>query len=197
MIIGVKGLTYALLSSGGDGSAPVYSNGETLEDMMVNVDYSPDRDEGGFNADDHMIDRVSSINSVTVDIEVAKVPLEMRAKMLGWAVNTGGTEYTETSGDAPYVGVGFVYGDRYKGVDTYLPIWIYKTQFSLESDNAATKGETIDFQTRTLHGTSMGVQLDNTGVTSFRVIGATANTDGFTTYAAALAWLKGKAGIQG
>lgn len=197
MIIGVKGLTWAPIASGGEGSAVVYSGGESLTDMMVHVDYSVERDESGFYADDHQIDGENSVRAVNVSLELAKLPIAARKTILGWAEDSTNNEYSETDQPAPYVGVGFVYGDRYKGTITYIPIWIYKVQFGLDNENADTKGESISFQTRTISGKGMAVQLDSSGVGVFRTIGHAASAEGFATYAAALAWLKTKAGISG
>ncbi len=196
MIIGVKGLTWAQYVSGGDGSAVVYTGGETMADMMVHVDYSVERDDGSFYADDHKIDGENSVRSVRVSLELAKLPMAARSKILGWAVNQAGTEYSETGEPAPYVGVGFIYGDRYKGTDVFIPYWVYKVQFGLENENADTRGESINYQTRTIAGDGEAVQLESSGPFIFRVVGTTAGAEGFATYTEALNWLKAKAGIS-
>ncbi len=196
MIIGVKGLTWAQYVSGGNGAPVVYSGGETLADMMVHVDYTIERDEGAFHADDHKIDGENSIRSVRVGLELAKLPMAARASILGWEVNQAGTEYSETGDPAPYVGVGFVYGDRYKGTDVYIPIWVYKVQFGQENENADTRGESINYQTRSIVGDGEAVQLESGGKYIFRAVGTTAGAEGFTSYADALAWVKSKPGIS-
>lgn len=193
MIIGVRGLTWAKFASGGEGSACVYTGGESLTDMMVRVGYTTERDESGFYADDHKIDGENSVRSVSIELELAKLPLEARASMLGW--QKASNDYQETDQAAPYIGIGFIYAEKYKGTVVYTPHWIYKCQMGINDDGANTKGENVEFQTRTISGSGMAVSLDNSGVNVFRTIGAASGLDGFATYAAALAWLKNMAGI--
>ena len=83
MIIGVRDLTWAKVTSGGEGSAMVYSGGAQETDLMVRADQSEERSDVRFHADDHMIDSVNTLRSVTVSLELAKLPLAARAKILG------------------------------------------------------------------------------------------------------------------
>ena len=55
----------------------------------------------------------------------------------------------------PYVGIGFVVRYMENGVTTYAPVILPKAQFSPESLNAATQGESVEFQTTELTATVM------------------------------------------
>lgn len=55
----------------------------------------------------------------------------------------------------PYVGIGFVVRYMENGVTTYAPVILPKAQFSPESLNAATQGESVEFQTTDLTATVM------------------------------------------
>ena len=55
----------------------------------------------------------------------------------------------------PYVGIGFVVRYMENGVTTYAPVILPKAQFSPESLNAATQGESVEFQTTELQATVM------------------------------------------
>lgn len=55
----------------------------------------------------------------------------------------------------PYVGIGFVVRYMENGVTTYAPVILPKAQFSPESLNAATQGESVEFQTTDLQATVM------------------------------------------
>ena len=53
--IGLKGLTYATLSSGGSGSALVYTGGATHADMMISADVQMTRENVKLYADNHAV----------------------------------------------------------------------------------------------------------------------------------------------
>lgn len=55
----------------------------------------------------------------------------------------------------PYVGIGFVVRYMENGVTTYAPVILPKAQFSPESLEAATQGESVEFQTTELTATVM------------------------------------------
>ena len=190
MIIGVKGLTYAAYASGGEGAAVVYSGGVQVADMMVRVDQNEEREDASFNADDHRIDRDNSINGASLSIEVAQLTTGMREGMLGHTGSgTGTTVYSVTDAASPFVGVGFVLCQRYKGTMTYRAYWYHKVQFSEGQRSFNTKGENLEFQTESLEGEAVAVQLASAGAFEYYQYSE------HTTDAAALAWVKGKAGI--
>jgi hypothetical protein len=73
-------------------------------------------------------------------------------------VNTSTTVATKVYDDLqviPYVGIGFVVRYMENGVTTYAPVILPKAQFSPESLNAATQGESVEFQTTELQATVM------------------------------------------
>ena len=190
MVIKVRKLTWAQYASGGNGSAVVYTGGKVDEDLVVRVDQSEERSNVAFYADDHMIDRDNSITSASLSIEMAKLSDEMLEDVLGYVLDTSTIHVT--GGEAPFVGVGFIYGYKYKGVASYRAYWYHKVQFSQGSRSFNTKQETTAYQTESLEGTAMAVQLDNTGTDCY----FDQSTE-LTTEAAALAWLKSAAGISG
>ena len=187
--IGIKGLTYAPYTSGGDGSAIVYGTGAKLDDYMIRADLSEERSDVKFYADDHQIDAENGMTGVSLSLELANLTDALEKAFLGYTDGTS-NELHVTDGDAPFVGVGFIRKERFKGTATYKAVWIYKIQFSKDSDSAQTKGESIDFQTETLSGNAMGVTLAASGpVIYYSVLRA-------ETEAAARTWLNGKAGIS-
>ena len=193
MIIGVKDLTWAKVSGGGAGAAMSYTGGAQETDLMVRADQSEDRADAAFYADDHAIDRDNSVTAAHVALEVAKLTTNMLTDLVGYVAGTGANpDVSMTDAAAPYVGIGFVYVEQYKGTKTYLPYWYYKVQFSYGSRSFNTKGESVEFQTESLEGEAMAVQLTEGGSNSFYVRPQTA----LTTEAAAIAWLKTKAGIS-
>lgn len=187
--IGIKGLTYAPFTSGGAGGAITYGTGVKLDDYMIRADLSEERADGKFYADDHQIDAENSMTGVSVSLELANMTDALEKAFLGHVSGTG-NELNVTAADAPFVGVGFIRKERFKGTATYHAYWIYKAQFGKDSDSATTKGENIDFQTETITGTAMAVILTSGGDPIFY---AHLRAD---TEAAARTWLNGKAGIS-
>ena len=73
-------------------------------------------------------------------------------------VNTSTTVATKVYDDLqviPYVGIGFVVRYMENGVTTYAPVILPKAQFSPESLDASTQGESVEFQTTELQATVM------------------------------------------
>ena len=187
--IGIKGLAYAPYSSGGAGSAVVYSTGVWLDDYMIKADITENRSDVKFYADDHQIDSENGINGVSISLELANMTDNLDKALLGHKDGTS-PELNVTDSDAPFVGIGFLRKERHKGDIKYHAFWVYKIQFSKDADSAQTKGETVDFQTETMSGDAMGVILSTAGDTIFYSHARQA------TEAAAISWLKGKAGIS-
>lgn len=193
MIIKVRGLTWAKVSGGGEGAAVTYTGGKYDPDKIVRVDQSEERSDVKFFADDHQIDRDNTINGASVSVELAKLPDDMKADMLGYVPEgqTNPTEYHVTDAAAPFVGFGFIHGEMYKGAVSYKATWYHKVQFSRGQRSFNTKGETTAFQTESLEGEAMGVQLAAGGATEYFVESAELATE-----ALARTWLNGKAGIS-
>ena len=193
MIIGVRDLTWAKVTGGGEGSAVTYSGGTMETDLMVRVDQSEERQDTAFHADDHVIDRDNSVTGANVALELAKIPQAALTDMVGY-VSDGQTtaDLTMTDADAPYVGVGFVHVLRYKGTKSYLPFWYYKVQFSLGQRSFNTKGDSTEFQTESLEGKAVAVRLTSGGADSYYVRPLAP----LATEAAAKTWLNTKAGIS-
>lgn len=186
--IGIKSLTYATYSTGGEGGAITYTGGATLTDYMVRADLNEEREDTSFYADDHRIDSENGMTGISVSLELAALTDNMEKALLGYAAGTG-NELNVTGNDAPFVGVGFIRKERHKGTVSYHAFWIYKAQFGKDSDTTNTKGESTEFQTETITGNGLGVVLASDGPTIFY------SHIRETTEASALTWLKAKAGI--
>lgn len=185
--IGLKSLTYATVSSGGAGSAMVYTGGVTQADLMISADVTLNRDDVKLYADNHAIERANGMTGGSISLEVASIPNAMKSALLGYTVSSKVVTVTET--EAPYVGFGYLVCEVSQGTKSYVAYWFPKVQFGMENDSAKTKGESTEFQTNTLSGEILGVVTTTGGTTEFYY------TDTETTETAAYTWLKGKAGI--
>jgi len=75
---------------------------------------------------------------------------------------------------APYVGIGFIVRYMENGVTSYVPVVLTKCVFDVDTIEAETQGETIDFQTAELTAT---IARDDTANHTWRRIGEAQTTE--------------------
>ena len=185
--IGLKGLTVAQISSGGSGSAVVYSGGVSYADALISADVTLNRDDVKLYADNHAVERANGMTGGSISLELAQLSDAMKTKLLGVTVSSKVATFTED--ESPYVGFGYIVGEITGGTKSYKGYWFPKVQFGLENDSAKTKGESTEFNTNTLTGEILGVVVTTGGKTEFFY------TDTDSTETAVRSWLNGKAGI--
>lgn len=186
--IGLKGLTYAKVSSGGSGSAVVYSGGATKADMLISADVTLNRDDVKLFADNHAVERANGMTGGSISLELAQLPNDVKTALLGYTVSS--KVLTVDEGEAPYVGFGYIVGEIAGGTKSYVGYWFPKVQFGLDNDSAKTKGESTEFSTNNMTGEILGVVTTTGGKVEYYY------TDTEATEAAARTWLNGKAGIS-
>ena len=191
--IGLKCLTYAPYTSGGEGSSISYGTGVQLNDYMIRADVNEERNDAKFYADDHKIDSENSMTGASLGLELANLTDDLEKAFLGYVAEStaSGADLLVTDAAAGFVGCGFYRKERFKGTITYKCYWFYKVQFSKDGDSTTTKGENVDFQTETLTGDALGVKLTSSGDTIYYAICRKSSESD------AIAWLKTKAGISG
>lgn len=190
--IGLKGMTYATVNSGGEGSAVTYTGGATQANLMITANVTLNRDDAKQYADNATVERVNGINGAEIKLELARLDDDKKAALLGYVAGTSsdGT-LTVTDAAAPYVGFGYITNEVKAGVNSYVGYWFYKVQFGMDDDNASTKGERTEFQSVNLTGEAMGVQLETGGPQVFYITKTAATESEIRT------WLNGLAGITG
>lgn len=188
-----KGLTYAKVSGGGDGSAVTYTGGKALVDYLCKVDIGENRDSVKEHADGHQIDSENMLNEVTLALELANSNSDIKNDILGHVTSgTGASAESQVTGaDAPFVGIGFILANRFKGTTTYEAYWFYKMQFTSGGVTANTRREQTQFDHETINGSGSGVVLTSGGATVFY-----AYKDGCSAEADARTWLNTKAGVS-
>ena len=183
-----KKFTYAKYSSGGDGAAIVYSGGTMLDDYLAKVDITEDRTDEKEYADGHLIDSEKIPTGVSMVLELVNNNDDIKTDVLGYAEGSSG-ELTLTEADPPFVGAGCLMANRFKGTVTWEGYWIYKIQFTHQGVSAETRRDRTAWQHDTINGSGVGVVLAADGAACFY-----AHKSGMTE-SAAIAWLKGHAGI--
>lgn len=185
-----KKFTYAKYSSGGDGAAIVYTGGTMMDDYLAKVDINEDRTDEKEYADGHLIDSEKIPTAVHMVLELVNNNAQIKKDVLGLKEGTG-DEMLLTESDPPFVGAGCLMANRFKGVITWEGYWIYKIQFAHQGISAETRRDRTAFGHDNINGDGVGVQLGAEEEICFY-----AHKDGMTE-SAAIAWLKGHAGISG
>lgn len=189
-VVGMRYPVAAQITAETEGSAITYGTGFVIaKAIRANITYN--RNDNPLYADDAIAENDNGMTGYDIELEVDKLPDQVRVDLLGDVVTgTGATaEYDQTDASAPYVGFGYMRVLRENGETKYQAIWCYKCQFAEPSEETNTKGETIEWGTPTLNATGMGVRIDATGAIKYR----TRKT--FDTAAGAIAWLDEKANI--
>lgn len=190
--IGMQHVVGATITTETEGSPIVYGTGMVLG-KAISGNITWERSDNPLRADDGIAENDNGITGGELELGVDDLTDEAKAYVLG-ETKKDGTQgapdvYETTDAAAPYMGVGYVRVRRKAGVTKYEALWILKTQFGIQNEEAQTKGETIEWQTPTLNGLIFGVQNDATLVTKYREHAT------FTTLAEAVAWLDAKANI--
>lgn len=186
------GLQYAVvaaITAETEGSAVTYGTGKVLG-RMISANISWTRNDNPLYADDAIAENDNGVTGGTIELNIDDISDEGRVYVLGETevTVTNGKEYETTEAPAPYVGLGFLRVKRKAGVTSYIAEWVHKVQFGMDSEEAQTKGESIEWQTPTLNGKIFGVRNDSSLNNHYR------RTATFDTLAEAKAWLDDKAG---
>lgn len=192
--IGMRHPVVAKLASHTAGAEPTYTAGMVIGHAIAG-NLTITRNNNPLYGDDVIVEDDNGITAMSLEMGLDDLEEAVRVYMLGLKEKTIGsgdsasTEYVDTDVAAPYVGVGYIRVRRKNGVTSYQAVWVYKAIFSEESEESATKGESIEWQTPTITGRCLGLDVDGSGDRAFRKKAI------FTTEAAAIAWLNNLAGI--
>lgn len=193
--IGMRHVVMAKIASHTPGTEPTYSAG-MVAGKAITGNLTINRNDNPLYADDVIAEDDNGITSMELELGLDDLDEETQSYMgLLKEVETGTgtsavTTYYETAGAGDPVGVGYMRVRRKNNQTTFQGIWIYKGLFSRNAENSQTKGESIEWQTPTLNGRCMGLNVDGGNEPTFRKI------KNFTTEAAAEEWLDGLAQIS-
>lgn len=153
---------------------------------------TPNKNDVDLYADDGIAETDKSVKDIGVSLNVDDLSLKVQSDLLGHtytAASTGepsGTatpESIEVGSDdvAPYFGTGFYKRRRKNNVESFTAIWLYKVQYSEPTEEAETKGESVNFQTPTIEGKAYPVEISGKTKLYKKAV--------FDTETAAKAWL--------
>lgn len=176
--INVKGLVFCLLTS--DTSTGV-TYGE-VEDMApaMTVQVTPTQATGVLYGNGVQTENIGKLTALAVKLEVNKIPIEKRAKMLGHKYQQG-VMIKNADDEAPYIAMGYVI-EGTNGYSEY--VWLLKGRAQEITSNAQQQNDKINFATDSLNINFIARDYDG----NLEFDGDTANAD-FTS-AQAAAWFE-------
>lgn len=161
--IGLTNLVYALVIDDIPPTKPGAGDGKTTYGPATRIlgaitaNFSPNASNDTLFADDGPYDTASTLGAMSLELNVADIPSEQRAELLGAQYVNG--VLVHTSEDIPpYVAVGMSV-KKSNGADRY--IWYLKGKFSPPDDNNQTKSDSINWNTPTITGNFLKRDSDN------------------------------------
>ena len=186
--VGLRYAVAAQIDTEVAGSPVTYKPGMVLGKLR-NCNISYERSDAEMFADDALAESDNSIVGGSTSFELAGMTDEVRKYLFG--LKTGTTEgvVVETSTPAPWCGFGYIRGTSTAGVLGFEAYWVYKVQHSTGDESAATKERSTSFAGVSVNGKMAGVVQSASMDIEWR------EHKTFSDYGAAVAYLKGKAGI--
>ena len=193
--IGMRHFVVARMKEHTDGSEPTYDKG-MVAGLAIAGNLTITRNNNPLYGDDVMAEDDNGITEMLLEVGTDDLLEPVRVYTLGLKEKDAGgsagaeKEYLDTDESAPYMGSGYIRVRRKNGQTSYQTVWYYKSLFSEESENSATKGQSIEWQTPTIKGRVMALDVDGSGARAFRKKAV------FKSEAAAVAWLDKLANID-
>lgn len=144
--IGLKDFYYAKMVS--DTSDTTVYETPTKIDGLIRVDITPSTQRNTLYGDNAPLATASSLSEVTVSIELADLPLQDKAALLGHDY-TDGKLSAKASDTAPYVAIAFS-SEKNTGDTRYVKL--LKGMFAPSAMNYATRGNSVEFGTPKIEG---------------------------------------------
>lgn len=125
----------------------------------ITANFSPNASNDTLFADDGPYDTASTLGAMSLELNVADIPPEHRATLLGATYDsTTGMIKDSASDIPPYVAVGCAV-KKSNGFDRL--IWYLKGKFSAPDDNNQTKADSINWNTPTITGNFLKRDFDD------------------------------------
>lgn len=163
--IGLTNIVYAIMTAdvapttvGGKDGYAAYDSPVRLPGAIT-ANFSPNASNDTLFADDGPYDSVSMLGAMSMELNVADLPAQNRAELLGAIYDeTTGILYHNAEDVPPYVAVGMSI-KKSNGYDRY--IWYLKGKFAAPDDNNQTKADSVNWNTPTITGNFLKRDCDN------------------------------------
>ena len=145
--IGLRDIYYAKLLTDPVGGTATYEAPKRLAGA-ISANINPNSSSATLFADDGPADTAATLGEISLELNVADIPLETQAELLGHTVEGGVLK--KKGGDVPpWVAVGF---RTLKSNGSYRYYWLNKGKFATPEEDLKTKGDSIEFTTPTISG---------------------------------------------
>lgn len=145
-VIGISNFHFAKITA--DAATGVTYDSVISYPELISIGIEPNNQEASLYGDNVAVDVASSTPEYNITIEMAQLPLEYKALLLGHTFADG--QITASGEDtAPFFGISF---EALKSDGTKRYFKFLKVKFQENNENAETKSDSINFQTATLTG---------------------------------------------
>ena len=158
VLIGLRNLVYAKMLTD-----PPYGQGQASYEKpkliagAISANINPNASTETLFADDGPFETATTIGQIEVELNVADLPLEVQAELLGHTYQNG--VLIRKAGDVPpWVAIGF---KSLKSNGKFRYTWLAKGKFSIPEQNNQTKGDSVEFQTPTITGSFVKRECDD------------------------------------
>jgi phi13 family phage major tail protein len=166
------------------GTTVTYTSGQILaRGVSVGLEVTV-ADDNTFYADNIAAESVPGLfQSGTCTLTVDGL-LDPAAKLILGLPSAGADGFTAYGDDMnpPYVGVGFICRYMSDGVTSYVPVVLPKCRFNTPNLDAATQGESIEWQTQEL---TANILRDDTAKHNWKLVGSAYSTEALAASAIA------------
>lgn len=153
--IGVSKFYYGLQTTEDEASSAAVYETPVAIPGLVSIEVTPTSNTATLYADNGPYETSSSLGSVDVSIDLADLPLNDQAALLGHTVTSGKMD-KKASDTPPYTAVMFEF---LMANGKKRCVKLYKGKFALPTESGNTRGENVEFQTTQISASF--VQLKN------------------------------------
>lgn len=153
--IGLKDVYYALLTADPASGSPTYAAPVRIKGA-ISANVNPNTSTATLFADDGPYDTAATMGEITLELNMADLPLTVQGVLLGHTV-TAGVLRRKADDKPPYVAIGY---RSLKSNGTYRYMWLNKGKFAIPEEEYSTKGDSIEFKTPTIRGSFLKRDCD-------------------------------------
>lgn len=156
--IGLSNLVYALLLTDPDPGAGQATYGPVKRvSGAIGANVNPNSSNETLFADDGPYETASTVGQITLELNVADIPLPVQAELYGHTYQNG-VLIRKSTDVPPFVAVGY---KSLKSNGKYRYTWLAKGKFSAPEQGNETKGDSVNFQTPTTSGSFLKRDCDD------------------------------------
>lgn len=153
--IGCDNLVYAALTADDGTVAPSYGAVKEAPGVM-SLNINPNASQETLFYDDGPGESATTLGNIEVEIQKNELTTENKADLLGHTIDAKGALIYGSNDTPPWVAIGY---RTLKSNGKYRYVWLYKGKFLEPEDNSETKGDSINFQSETISGQFVKLEM--------------------------------------